>query len=172
MVKGPWPKPEWQHPSELAMMKQANGQPHPVAANYTGLGAYTKSKLCNVMFTYYLADQLQQQGSRITVVTSNPGYVRGTAIMRSAAGWKRRLMSFVVPWMVWFKGIHSQTVEQAGVFQARLAVDRALEGVTGVYYNLVKTIKSSVDSYDKSKQRELWEYSEQMIEQLGAKSTV
>ena len=43
------------------------------ANTYNGLQAYKNSKLCNVLFTYYLAEQLQQ--TRVLVNAVDPGMV-------------------------------------------------------------------------------------------------
>lgn len=41
-------------------------------ARFDGGLAYTRSKLCNILFTYQLARQLEQQGSKITVTAFDP----------------------------------------------------------------------------------------------------
>lgn len=89
--------------------------------------------------------------------------------MRSMPGWQVWLMAWFVPIMMRLKGIHSLTVEQAGAFQARLAKNTEYQGSSGVYYNLDKQFKSSVESYDEAKQQQLWDYSEELLQQLGAK---
>lgn len=52
--------------------------------------------------------------------------------------------------------IHS--AKDSGASLARLAVGADVKGVTGVYFEGRKEIPSSVDSYVKEKQEELWEW--------------
>ena len=49
--------------------------------NYSGLGAYSKSKLCNVLFTYELARRLED--SSVTTNALHPGFL-STGIFREA----------------------------------------------------------------------------------------
>jgi NAD(P)-dependent dehydrogenase (short-subunit alcohol dehydrogenase family) len=43
---------------------------------YSAFGSYSRSKLCNLLFTFELANQLEQSNRNITVVASHPGVAK------------------------------------------------------------------------------------------------
>lgn len=59
-------------------------------------------------------------------------------------------------------GIVSSTPKRSGKAMARLLLDPTLEKTSGKYFQILKEISSSEDSYDREKARELWESSEEL----------
>eukprot|EP00877_Chromochloris_zofingiensis_P008472 jgi/Chrzof1/3879/Cz13g11330.t1 len=161
------PAPKWNHPDDIAMPKAALNNQAP--QKFSGLQAYTNSKLANVYFTYHLAALLKSQGSQQTVVAYDPGFCPDTSLARSFHWLVWWVMSRMVTTMMWMTGSPTKisTAAKSGALQARLAYDDAFAGKTGVYYSVDEEIRSSALSYDKAKAAELWEYSEQLVRQLS-----
>lgn len=55
-------------------------------------------------------------------------------------------------------GANIHTSQDSGGALARLAADGDVEGVSGVYFEGRKEIKSSVVSYEEEKQEDLWRW--------------
>lgn len=165
-VKAPLPEPKWGHPSEVAMLKSDHGGQPP--KGYDGGLAYTRSKLCNILFTYHLARQLKQKGSAVTVTAYDPGFCPDTDLSRDMPGIVRCVFYAIVPWYMWMARSPQRpsTAAASGAFLARLAYDPEFAGVTGKYFSITKEEPSSPASYDEGKQAALWEYSEQLLEKL------
>ncbi|EDW62891.1 retinol dehydrogenase 12 [Drosophila virilis] len=89
-------------------------------------GAYTQSKLANILFTRKLAVLLQ--GTGVTVNCCHPGLVR-TELNRhfSGANWTRNMLKFMSLYLFKTPRAGAQT-------SLRLALDPALECTTGNYY--------------------------------------
>lgn len=130
---------------------------------------YSTSKLCNVLFTYSLARCLEKQGRAINVYTLDPGLMPGTGLVRGFPEWVQQafagVISSVEPMVA---GIRRP--EDSGSHLARLVTDPALVDVRTAYFDGLKPVPSSTDSYDETKQRDLWETSERLIETLRSKS--
>ena len=167
-LKVPIPVPFWNHASDLAFLQSDPQASSPV--KYNGHHAYTNSKLCNIYFTYHLAEQLQQQGSAITATAYDPGYIPGTSLQRGLPWWQVKIMEFVIPIMmrIFRSPQKPSTAPFSGGFQARLAHDPTFQGKTGVYFEIDHEERSSEASYDKGKAAELWAYSQDLLKQLGA----
>ncbi len=107
---------------------------------------YAQSKLCNVMFTYYLADKLQD--SRITVNTLHPGMIdTNLNPKRSPEAVARAL-----------------PVEQGIISLMRCVTDPQLNGITGKYFDSDgQQIASSDISYNRDLQEKLWNVTEAMV---------
>jgi hypothetical protein len=83
----------------------------------------------------------------------------GTGLARVAVWYERILWFYVLPHImpllrVVIPNVH--TAEESGQALARLAVGKDVEGVSGRYFEGLREIKSSKDSYDESKQEDLW----------------
>jgi len=103
-----------------------------------GLGAYGRSKLALVFFTYELARRLQGKG--VTANCLHPGAVR-THIW-AHAGVFRPLSMLASQFMM--------SPEEGARTQVYLATSSEVEGVTGKYFEKCKPKKSSEASYDEA----------------------
>lgn len=129
-----------------------------------GRKRYSTAKLCNVLWTYALARRLAERapGRRITVTAMDPGLMPGTGLARNGTGFEQWVFRSVMPYLigllrlVYNPNVH--TAEESAAALARLAVAPDVEGVTGKYYEGMREIKSSEDSYDVGKQDDLWEW--------------
>ncbi len=105
--------------------------------SYSGDSAYSLSKLCNILFSYELAERLKSQN--ILVNALHPGVIN-TKLLR--AGWG---------------AFGSSTIEGAKRILF-LAKDGA-EAVTGKYFEQDRAVKSAQISYDEAARRQLWKIS-------------
>ena len=114
----------------------------------------------NVYFTYGLAPRLPEG---ITVNAFDPGLMPGTGLAREYSAPLRWIWNFVMPKVLPLmrllitENIH--TPEASGAALARLITDPALASTNGKYFEGMREIRSSVDSYDASRAAELWESS-------------
>ena len=113
-----------------------------------GYGAYKRSKLCNILFTYELARRLE--GENITANALHPGLVR-TNIARNN-GLPGRVVNFFIK----VRGI---TSDQGAETPAYLAASPEVEGVTGKYFVDCRPVPSSSISYDAKLAAGLWDMS-------------
>ena len=150
------PVPAWNTPTALA-----KGDLGPAAANDDGAAdrgrRYSTTKLANVYFTYGLALRLPEG---ITVNAFDPGLMPGTGLAREYPAVVRfawhNIMPRLIPVLrlVLVKNIH--TPEESGKALARLIVDPTLVSRNGKYFEGLREIPSSVESYDKDRREELW----------------
>jgi NAD(P)-dependent dehydrogenase (short-subunit alcohol dehydrogenase family) len=115
-----------------------------------GSGAYARSKLAVVLFTYELARRLLRSG--VTANCLHPGAVR-TNIWRHA-GALTPLFRFMSVFML-SAGKGAQT-------SIYLASSPEVEGASGKYFDKKLPKRSSETSYDEAIARRLWELSERM----------
>lgn len=119
---------------------------------YSGWGAYSQSKLCNLLFTYELARRLD--GTGVTVNALHPGIVATNFGMngRGIMPLFNRLMSVVM--------LRPERGAETVVY---LATSPNVECITGKYFVSRKEICSSAASYDRTDAQRLWRVSEEMI---------
>ena len=114
---------------------------------YTGIKAYSQSKLCNMLFTYELARRLE--GSGVIVNCVHPGVVRTNFGMTTPLF---RIMGiFFRPFML--------RPEKAAERLLYLAVSPAVDGETGRYFADKQAIRSPRQTYSQETARRLWEHS-------------
>lgn len=133
-----------------------------------GQQRYTTSKLCNVLWMYALVRHIKSADKHWTVTAMDPGLMPGTGLARDFPVLLRWLWISILPHIlplvriiVGFSNV--KTTAESGASLARLAVAKEVEGITAVYFEGAKEIKSSVESYDEVKQEELWEWTEKFV---------
>ncbi|KFY16124.1 hypothetical protein V492_01541 [Pseudogymnoascus sp. VKM F-4246] len=137
--------------------------PTPESAKNAGRQRYASSKLANVMWTYALHRRLSAMAGRnLTVVAFDPGLMPGTGLAREGNSLERFLWFWVLPHILpllrFIINPNIHTAKESGANLTRLAVGADVEGKSGVYFEGKNTIGSSKDSYDESKQEDLWEW--------------
>jgi hypothetical protein len=124
--------------------------------------------LCNVLFTYELERRLRAEkaaGSSdgsITVNAFDPGLMPGTGLARDYGGLIRFAWRFILPALRPFVPNVNSTA-QSGRALANLVSEPRFEGVSGKYFEGVREVPSSKDSYDPAIASELWESSASMV---------
>jgi NADPH-dependent curcumin reductase CurA/NAD(P)-dependent dehydrogenase (short-subunit alcohol dehydrogenase family) len=156
------PVPRYTTAAELARMPAAPAS----ASSVAGRRCYTTSKLCNLLFAYELDRRLGEGAQGITVNAFNPGLMPGSGLARDYGALQRFAWRFVMPAMRMLPQVRG--VEQSGRDLAMLVGDPAYESVTGRYFDGLKPIRSSADSYDLEKARDLWETSDRFVATASA----
>lgn len=120
---------------------------------YKGLGAYRRSKLANLLFTYELARRLGH--TPVSVNALHPGFVATDIGARSdplaTLAW-RIVSRFAIE------------VEEGAKTSVFLASAPEVEGVSGQYFNKCAPARSSPQSHDQQAQERLWRTSAAMTE--------
>ncbi|MDF2826650.1 MAG: short-chain dehydrogenase/reductase [Mycobacterium sp.] len=128
--------------------------------SYSRMGAYSQSKLANLLFTYELQRRLAPRGKTIAVA-SHPG--------TSNTELARNLPSAVQPALSAVAGLLAQTAAAGALPSLRAATDPGVLG--GQYYGpdgiaqqkgSPVVVASSAQSYDIDLQRRLWNISEEL----------
>jgi len=122
---------------------------------YNSIGQYCFTKLCNLYFTYSLADKLK--GTDITVNAVHPGVVRSGFGSDHDKGWLKPLFAISRLFMI--------SNEQGAATSVFLASDPSVANVTGKYFKNSKETKSKGLSYNTANEKILWDYS---VEKTGA----
>ena len=153
------PKPRYTSAAALSLPDEEHTTSQ--AAARLGRERYTTSKLCNVLFAYELDRRLGEGARGIAVNAFNPGLMPGSGLARDYGALQRAAWRFLMPALRVLPQVRG--VRQSGRHLAALAADPANEGVTGCYFDGLKPIRSSDDSYDREKAHDLWETSERLI---------
>lgn len=119
---------------------------------WSGLLAYARSKLANVMFSHALARRLE--GTGVTSNAVHPGSVRTQWARREESGAFRFIVALASPFLL--------SPEKGARTSLRVATDPALERVSGEYFVREKAAKSSALSRDVDAQERLWRESERL----------
>ena len=135
-----------------------------------GRRRYSTSKLCNVLCTYEMDRRLKTWGAgtpdrHITVNAFDPGLMPGTGLARTygpAARFAWHTLGPVLSWALRPFHVNIHRPEDSGRALARLVLDPALERVSGRYFEGLKEIPSSLESYDHAKAAALWEQSAEL----------
>lgn len=117
---------------------------------YTQFGAYGLSKLCNIYFTNYLAKQLQNEGSDITVNSLHPGTI-GTGFGNSGSKFFSWLVKIGRPFLA--------SPNKGARTSVYLATSPKVEGVTGKYFSHCKETKISKVAQNAHNAKHLWRLS-------------
>lgn len=147
-LRTPIEPPIYTSAQELAYPKETSEK-----QNIIGQRRYSTSKLCNIMTTYELQDRLKHTNIRVNAY--DPGLTPGTGLARTYTPVMRFLWKNVFPVLTLFKSnIH--TPAQAGKNLANLAYSEKYKDLKGIYFSDGKVVKTSVDSYNRSFQKDLW----------------
>ena len=129
--------------------------------SYNRVAAYGQSKLSNLLFTYELQRRLAAKGAPTVALAAHPGG-SDTELTRNIP----RLLKPVVE-VVW--SMVTQSAEMGALPTLRAATDPSAQG--GQYYGpdglgeqrgYPKLVKSSEKSHDETRQRRLWQVSEEL----------
>ncbi len=116
---------------------------------YSGMDAYARSKLCNLLFTYELARRLEGMG--VTVNALHPGYVATNLAANNGF-----LYGTFAKLSARLFGRKPEVGAQTSIY---LASSPEVEGVTGKYFANCMPVDSSPESYDKTTAEKLWQVS-------------
>ncbi len=123
-----------------------------------GRRRYTTSKLCNLLFSYELDRRL---GDGVTVNAFDPGLMPGSGLARDYPPLQRLAWRYLLPALRILPGVRS--TRTSGRYLAALTNDDRFAGVSGEYFDGLRPIRSSLDSYDRDKALDLWETSERLL---------
>jgi retinol dehydrogenase 14 len=121
--------------------------------SYFGAGAYSQSKLANVLFSYELARRLQ--GTSVTANALHPGVVSTSFGAEDPASVQRVFIPFLRPFM--------KTPAKGAATSIHLASAPELEQVSGRYFADSKPKRSAKRSYDEATAKRLWQVSAQLV---------
>jgi NAD(P)-dependent dehydrogenase (short-subunit alcohol dehydrogenase family) len=139
---------------------------HPAeSADVDGRRRYTTSKLCNVLYAYELDRKLGLRPGGVTVNAFDPGLMPGSGLARDYSPLGRLAWRYLFPALRVLPNVNS--TRASGRHLAALATDARFDGVSGQYFEGRQPIKSSVDSYDRDKARDLWETSEALMAKVS-----
>jgi NAD(P)-dependent dehydrogenase (short-subunit alcohol dehydrogenase family) len=116
--------------------------------HYSGFRAYSRSKLCNLLFTYELARRLE--GTGVTANALHPGLVATNILTNN--GILGRFLNMML-------GVRGISVEAGALTSVYAASSTDLEGVSGKYLDKKQIVPSSARSFDEAQAAELWELS-------------
>lgn len=112
--------------------------------SYQTTAAYSQSKLAQILFTITLAEKLDP--AKVTVNALHPATFMDTPMVTSSG---RRPMS---------------SVEEGADAVMQLAVDPALAGRSGLYFNQMNEARANAQAYDAAARQRLWDLSVQLVE--------
>lgn len=119
---------------------------------WSGILAYTQSKLANVMFTYALARRLQ--ASSVVTNAVHPGSVRSGWARGAESGLFRFVAAASSPFLI--------SPEKGARTSLRLSTDPALARVSGKYFLREQVAQTSRVSRDVATQEALWRRSAEL----------
>ncbi len=126
-----------------------------------GRRRYTTSKLCNVLFAYELDRRLGHGEQGVTVNAFDPGLMPGSGLARDYPPLQRLAWRYLLPALRVLPGVRSPRT--SGRYLAALTGDARFDGMSGQYFDGLRPIESSTDSYDRDKALDLWETTERLV---------
>jgi NAD(P)-dependent dehydrogenase (short-subunit alcohol dehydrogenase family) len=127
--------------------------------HYQFFGAYARSKLANILFTYELARRLQ--GTAVTANCFTPGPT-ATNLGRGAGGLMGLLSGMVGVLALTPLGSSADTGAVPAVY---LAASPAVAAVSGAYFKRLRAARSKPITYDAGVAARLWSISERLTTQ-------
>jgi light-dependent protochlorophyllide reductase len=152
------PDPNYIRAADLA-------RPSAVTDSAEGRRRYTTSKLCNVLYAYELDRRLGHGANGVSVNAFDPGLMPGSGLARDYPPLQRWAWRYLLPALRVLPNVNSTRV--SGRNLAALTGDARYGGITGVYFEGVRPVLSSVDSYDRDKALDLWDASERLTAQAN-----
>jgi NAD(P)-dependent dehydrogenase (short-subunit alcohol dehydrogenase family) len=131
------------------------------SADPDGRRRYTTSKLCNLLHAYELDRRLGCGLGEVTVTAFDPGLMPGSGLARDYSPLGRLAWRYLFPALRVLPNVNS--TRASGRHLAALVNDARFDGVSGQYFEGNRPIKSSAESYDRDKARDLWETSEALL---------
>lgn len=119
---------------------------------FSGMKAYGRSKLANIMFAYELARRLR--GRDVTANAVHPGHI--------ATNMWRTNFPIIGPALKWVMSLFALSPEEGADNSIYLASSPEVEGVTGKYFVEREPAQSSPASYNEELAQRLWEISENL----------
>ncbi|MER8158946.1 SDR family NAD(P)-dependent oxidoreductase [Streptomyces sp. NPDC094472] len=141
------PGPVWQSPDVLA---RPGGFPRP-GSTAGGRTAYSTSKLAAIYLVHEYARRLP---AGIDAISYNPGFVPGTGLARNAGPVSRFAMRRVLPVMTLTPFAIGRGTAGRHLAEVVLGTTAA---PTGSYVDRARVARSSQESYDPPRERELWD---------------
>ncbi|GAA4157372.1 SDR family NAD(P)-dependent oxidoreductase [Phytohabitans flavus] len=148
------PAPQWTSPRAL----MTPGTTKTTDTLTAGRTAYSTSKLAVIHQVHEFARQLPAE---VEIYSWNPGFVPGTGLVRDASAVQRFAMKWVMPLMTLTP--LSVSAKTAGTYLARLMV-RGHSADSGAYISLGTAERSSQESYNPDRERELWRECEKVCD--------
>jgi NAD(P)-dependent dehydrogenase (short-subunit alcohol dehydrogenase family) len=124
---------------------------------YSIMGAYSRSKLANVMMTRSLARRLAGKG--VTANSLHPGTVR-TSIWNGAPGWSKPILAVA-------KQLFMISPEEGGRTLSYLATSPEVEGKTGLYFDDNREKECGALAKDEALGERLWVKSAEWVKLSG-----
>lgn len=121
---------------------------------YSGVEAYHRSKLANLLFAYELSQRLD--GSGVTVNAVKPGFTK-TKLGRN------NKPSPVLLFLRLMTAIAAQSTEKGAETAIYLATSPDVANISGKYFGKQVAIPSSKDSYNANAAKQLWQISEALV---------
>ncbi len=125
--------------------------------DYSGLGAYSHSKLANILFAAELARRLEAAGRNVTSNSVHPGFIPGSRFWRFFPSLLGSLFSIVG----WMPGTAS--VADGAAELLYLGVSDETAGVTGQYFSEQQPTTPSPAARDDEAARRLWTRSAELL---------
>lgn len=121
---------------------------------YSGVEAYHRSKLANLLFTYELARRLEDSG--VTVNAVKPGFTKTKLGQNNK--WSPLLLFLRL-----ITALAAQSTEKGAQTAIYLATSPDVTSASGLYFDKQVTIPSSKDSYNVAAAKHLWQISEALV---------
>ncbi|XP_077224234.1 short-chain dehydrogenase TIC 32, chloroplastic-like [Tasmannia lanceolata] len=123
-------------------------------SKYSGLVAYGRSKLANVLHANELASRLKEEGANITANSLMPGSITTNLLKHQG---------FVYGLLTVFNKFF-KTVPQGAATQCYVALHPQVQGVSGKYFRDCNIAKLQAQATDADLAKKLWDFSTTLID--------
>lgn len=158
---------------------EATARPAPCPKNTVfktpGLERYTTTKLATLLWMYALHRRVEaanaKTGRNWSVFAADPGLMPDTGLFRDSPALFRfvfgRVLSNILPVLRVVYHPHVHTSEESGAAFVKLALGPEGERKSGRYFEGVREIKSSEESYEEAKQEDMWSWTLENVPRDG-----